>query len=34
MGIKFNLISGFFAALAGVFTKYGFNFDSDGPLET
>ncbi len=33
MGIKYNLISGVFAALAAVCTKVGFNF-TDGPIET
>jgi len=34
MGFKYNLLSGFFAGLAGVFTKFGFNFDSEGPIES
>ena len=34
MGFHYNLLSGLFASLAGLFTKYGFNFDPDGPLPT
>ena len=30
--MKFNLISGFFAAVAAVFSKLGFNFGDDGAL--
>lgn len=32
MGIKYNLISGFFAALAGVHAKYGFDFSEESDL--
>lgn len=32
MGVKYNLVSGIFAALAGVNTKIGFNFGSDGAI--
>jgi hypothetical protein len=34
MGVKYNLVSGFFAALAGVKTKIGFNFGADGAIQT
>jgi hypothetical protein len=34
MGIKYNLVSGVFAALAGVNTKIGFNFGSDGAIQS
>lgn len=32
MGFKYNLVSGFFAALGAVFTKIGFNFSPDQGL--
>lgn len=34
MGLKYNIISGIFAALAGVCTKFGFAFGEDGPIST
>jgi drug/metabolite transporter (DMT)-like permease len=34
MGFKYNLLSGFFAGLAGVLTKFGFNFDPEGPISS
>ncbi len=34
MGLKFNLVSGVFAALAAVFTKIGFSFGADGAIST
>ena len=34
MGIKYNLVSGVFAALAGVNTKIGFNFGVEGAIQT
>jgi len=34
MGLKYNLVSGFFASLAATFSKFGFSFGPDGPLAT
>lgn len=34
MGIKNNLVSGVFAALAAVFTKVGFNFGEEGTINS
>ena len=32
MGLKYNLVSGLFAALAATFTKFGFAFGEDSPI--
>jgi len=32
MGLKYNLVSGVFAALAATCTKFGFAFGDDGPI--
>ena len=32
MGLKYNIVSGLFAALAGVCTKFGFAFGEDGAI--
>ena len=34
MGVKYNLVSGVFAALAGVNTKIGFNFGPEGAIQS
>ena len=34
MGIKYNIISGVFAALAAVLTKVGFNFGAEGTISS
>jgi uncharacterized membrane protein len=34
MGLKYNLVSGFFAALVATFTKFGFAFGADSPIAT
>ena len=34
MNLKYNLVSGVFAALAAVCTKFGFAFGDDGPIST
>jgi len=34
MGLKYNLVSGLFAALAATCTKFGFAFGDDSPIST
>jgi drug/metabolite transporter (DMT)-like permease len=34
MGLKYNLVSGLFAALVATFTKFGFAFGDDSPIAT